>query len=121
MTEQELDPATLQLALARLSKHITSQFPDILPLELLTIGGAVMITIIGNRNTTQDVDVSMVLACERYEHKYPQLKRDMQHLISGVYKELLADGIDIGEAWMNWSVDLVLPDGFIFENQNAYT
>jgi hypothetical protein len=56
--KHELDSATIQLALARLSRRLKSQFSNILPFELLTISGALMSTAIRNRNTTLDDDVS---------------------------------------------------------------
>ena len=52
---QDIDAVRLQLAFSRLSNYVSETFPDILPLELFTIGGAVIVTVIGSRMTTQDV------------------------------------------------------------------
>jgi hypothetical protein len=41
----------------------------------------------------------------------------MKKFISRVYNELVVDGINIGEAWINRAVDFVLADGIIFENR----
>ena len=110
---QEIDTVHLQLALTSLSKHISTSFPKILPLKLYTIGGALMITIIGNRISTEDVDVSIVKLIEKYGSLYPNIQSQFNKIISNVSQDLRRDGVDIGEAWMNWSVDLVLPDGII--------
>ena len=108
---QEIDTVHLQLALTSLSKHISTSFPKILPLKLYTIGGALMITIIGNRISTEDVDVSIVKLIEKYGSVYPNIQSQFKEIILNVSQGLRKDGIDIGDAWMNWSVDLVLPDG----------
>lgn len=72
-----------------------------------------MITVIGNRQSTEDVDVSVVQLVERYGAVYPNIQSELKGIILEVWKELKKDGIEIGESWMNWSVDLVLPDGII--------
>jgi hypothetical protein len=109
----DIDVFYLQAALTLLSKHIANAFPKILPVVLYTIGGAVMITVVGNRQSTEDVDVSVVQLVERYGAVYPKIQEELKDMILDVWSELKKDGIEIGELWMNWSVDLVLPDGTI--------
>jgi hypothetical protein len=111
--EKDLDNAALKIALTRLSKHISNTFPNVLPLVCYTIGGATLVSVIGNRPSTHDVDVSIVLLEARYGHKYPNIHSDFEHLVMQVYNELYYEGLDIGEMWCNWTVDLVLPDGAI--------
>lgn len=110
---QDIDAVRLQLAFSRLSKYVSEIFPDVLPLELYTIGGAVIVTVIGSRMTTQDVDISIVKLHKKYGDRYPSIQAQFKSIILSVYEDLLIEGIDIGGAWMNWAVDLVLPDGTI--------
>ena len=110
---QDIDAMHLQLAFSRLSKYVSTIFPDVLPLELFTIGGAVIVTVIGSRMTTQDVDISIVKLHKKYGDQYPSIQTQFKSIISSVYEDLLREGINIGGAWMNWAVDLVLPDGTI--------
>ena len=117
----DMDTLHLDLALTSLSKHIANTFPKILPVVLYTIGGAVMITVVGNRTSTEDVDVSVVQLVERYGAIYPKIQSELKEIILEVWEELDAIGIDIGKLWMNWNVDLVLPDGTIRSKMKIMT
>lgn len=117
----EINALSLQLALTKLSKHIGDEFPKILPFTLYTIGGAVMITVVGNRMTTDDVDVSLVLAQERYGSVYPNIQEQLRRLVEKVREEMEIEGVLMQQSWMNWAVDLVLPDGIISQKSRKLT
>lgn len=117
----EINALSLQLALTKLSKHIGEEFPKVLPFTLYTIGGAVMITVVGNRMTTEDVDVSVVLALKRYGSVYPNIQDQLKMLVEKVWEEMERDGFPMHESWMNWAVDLVLPDGIISHKSRKLT
>jgi hypothetical protein len=117
----EINALSLQLALTKLSKHIGDEFPKVLPFTLYTIGGAVMITVVGNRMTTEDVDVSVVLALKRYGSVYPNIQDQLKMLVEKVWEEMERDGFPMHESWMNWAVDLVLPDGIISHKSRKLT
>jgi len=69
-------------------------------------------TILGTRDTTHDVDVSLVMAQEHYGHVYPNVVRKIKAFAEEVYQDLFDGGIDIGHgAWLNNAMDLCLIDG----------
>ena len=78
-------------------------------------------TILGTRETTHDVDVSLVMALEHYGGIYPQIVRTVKKCAQEVYDDLLEDGIDLGHgAWLNNAVDMCLIDGISPSRTAAY-
>lgn len=118
---QDLNHAVLQIALTRLSNRISATFPKVLPLICYTIGGAAMVSVIRNRPSTQDVDISIVLLEASYKDIYPNIRSQFKDLVMEVYVELFREGLDIGELWCNWMVDLVLPDGETYIRYKSLT
>ena len=49
------------------------------------------VTIVGNRMTTDDVDVSLVLAQERYGSVYPNIQEQLKKLVEKVREEMEKD------------------------------
>ena len=80
-----------------------------------------MITVVGNRMTTDDVDVSLVLAQERYGSVYPNIQEQLRRLVEKVREEMEIEGVLMQQSWMNWAVDLVLPDGIISQKSRKLT
>jgi hypothetical protein len=76
-----MDTLHLHLDLTSLSKRIANAFPKISPVVLYTIGGTVMITVVGNRTLTEDIDVSVVQLVERYGAVYPKIQSDLKEII----------------------------------------
>ena len=69
-------------------------------------------TILGTRNTTHDVDVSLVMAQQQYGYIYPNVVRSIKLCVEEVYQDLLDGDIDIGHgAWLNNALDMCLIDG----------
>jgi len=111
-TEAEINPAILQLAFTRLSLKTARDLPLLRPLTLYTMGGAMVTTILGTRESTHDVDVSFVIALEQYEGIYPHIVQTIKDCVDEVYDDLFEAGIDLGHgAWLNNAVDMCLIDG----------
>lgn len=107
--EADIDPAILQLAFNRLALNTSRDLPRLRPSTLCAMGGAMVTTILGTRETTHDVDVSLVMALEQYGGVYPNIVRRDKRCAQEVYEDLLEDGIDLGhDAWLNNAVDMCL-------------
>ena len=101
----------LILAFDRLSAHVKGSFPKILPLEVFTIGGAMIVIFLGSRATTHDVDVSGKLLETCYGKEYPNIKKTFTELCAKTFAELQGK-IDLGsEQWVNYAADMFLPSG----------
>lgn len=112
VSDVDIDPATLQLALNRLAKKTSRDLPLLRPLTLYTMGGAMVTTILGTRASTHDVDISLIMASEEYGDMYPDIARRIKQCANEVYDDLLDDGIDLGHgAWLNNALDMCLLDG----------
>ena len=117
--ETDLTSKDLILAFERLSARVKTTFPKILPLEVFTIGGAMIVILLGTRPTTHDVDVSGKLLEARYSKEYPNIKKMFMELCGQTFTELKGENVDLGsDQWLNYAADMFLPSG-LFRNPNS--
>jgi hypothetical protein len=117
----EIDLTSLDLILAfdSLSAHVKTTFPKVLPLEVFTVGGAMIVILLGTRPTTHDVDVSGKLLEVRYSKEYPNIKKTFMELCGQTFKELKDENIDLGsDQWVNYAADMFLPSGLFHKIQD---
>ena len=74
LVEVNLSSKHLLFAFERLSTHVKITFSEILPLKVFTVGGAMVVIILGFRPTTHDIDVSSKLLEASYAKIYPNIK-----------------------------------------------
>jgi hypothetical protein len=76
--ETDLTSKDLILAFNCLSAHVKTTFPKVLPLEVFTVGGAMIVILLRTRPTTHDVDVSGKLLEACYHKEYPNIEKSSQ-------------------------------------------
>jgi hypothetical protein len=112
LLEADLTSKHLLLAFDRLSVHVKTAFPEVLPLEVFTVGGAMIVILLGSRPTTHDVDVSGKLLDARYAKNYPNIKSRFKELCGQTFTELRDENVDLGsDQWLNYAADTFLPAG----------
>jgi hypothetical protein len=119
--EADLTSTDLKLAFDRLSVHVKTAFPTILPMEVFTIGGAMVVIVLGTRQSTHDFDVSARLLQACYEAQYQNIKMTFAELCAKTFNELKAERkADLGSGkWMNYGADMFLPSGMCIIYQFA--
>jgi hypothetical protein len=112
LLEANLSSKDLLLAFDRLSAQVKTTFPEVLPMEVFTVGGAMIVILLGSRPTTHDVDVSGKLLEARYAKTYPNIKWKFKELCGQTWIALRDEGVDLGsDQWLNYGVDTFLPTG----------
>ena len=112
LLEADLTSSDLLLAFDCLSVRIKTTFPEILPLEMFTVGGAMIVILLRSRPTTHDVDISGKLLEARYTKSYPNIKSEFLELCRKTFTELRGENVDLGsEQWLNYAADTFLPAG----------
>src|SRR5216117_4103714 len=112
INERDITSKDLLLAFDRLSAHVKITFPTILPMEVFTVGGAMIVIVLGTRPTTHDVDVSGKLLEARYGEEYRNVKTTFLELCAQTFADLKGHNVDLGsEKWLNYAVDNYLPKG----------
>ena len=114
--EADLTSADFMLAFERLSVHVKTALPMILPMEVFTVGGAMIVIILATRQSTHDFDVSAKLLQARYGEQYQNIKTTFAELCAKTFNELKAERkADLGSSkWMNYAADMFLPSGMGF-------
>ena len=113
LQEVDLSAKELNLAFQHLSIHVKDTFPKVLPLEVFTVGGAMIVIILGTRPTTHDVDVSARLLEAYYATEYPDIKKILRELCATTFVELKSQNINLGnDQWLNYAADIFLPTSF---------
>ena len=112
INEKDITSDDFRLAFQSLSAHVRTTFPSILPLEVFTVGGAMIVIMLGARKSTHDVDVCGNLLEAQYGEQYPNIKTTFLELCGKTFAELKDQGLDLGsEKWANCAVDNYLPKG----------
>lgn len=108
----DLTSADLLKAFNDLSVRVAQAFPKALPLQIYTVGGAMMVITLGSRPSTHDVDVAGGLLVGAYGHDYPDIKNQLAALCAQTYEALKGQGVDLGNAqWLNYGADWFVPNG----------
>ena len=112
LLEADLTSNDILLAFDRLSARVQTTFPEALPLEVFTVGGAMIVILLGSRPTTHDVDVSGKLLEARYAKTYPNIKSKFKEICSQTWMALRDENVDLGsDQWLNYAADTFLPTG----------
>lgn len=110
LQEVDLSSKELNAAFGHLSIDVKDAFPNVLPLEVFTVGGAMIVITLGTRPTTHDVDVSAKLLEAQYAGQYPDIKKTFKDLCAKTFVELRSQDIDLGnDQWLNYAADMFLP------------
>jgi hypothetical protein len=104
INEKDITSKDLRRAFDHLSAHVKTAFPTILPMEVFTVGGAMIVIVLGT--STHDVDVSGKLLEARYGGEYRNIKTTFLELCAQTFSDLKGHNVDLGsEKWLNYAVD----------------